>query len=458
MTQPSSNVRRRLNEDDGAILVLSAFLLIILFTLAALAIDITMKSNDRQYLWNSADAAALAGASQLPDDGLSAEALAMQFAIANDADLAGNLTTGFRCLVGDRDDDGQPDAADIPAACDPGADIAITAPPFVCADGICTAPCVPADGDRCNTIVLNANATTPYAFAPAIGIDEGTSSVVSAACRGSCGGAVVEPVDVIIIIDRTGSMTATDLQQAKDAALAMLDFFNPTLQHVGLAVLGAGDAGVCNDLKPENGGSWLGVGLSSDYKDILNWDINGDGTLDLDSTSKLVNKINCLNHSSQGTNLGSPIKDTVHFRPDALSELLNNGRPGVRKGIILLSDGGANEPGDDDDDNNCSYANKMASQAKAAGVEIFTIGFGLAGLECEDDDGRFEEEDVTKLLASMATQPSKDNCSAANPAKENSDDDHFFCLPKTQDLSKVFLSIAAELAAGSQLVYLPPGG
>ncbi len=456
MTQPSSNVRR-LNEDDGAILVLSAFLLIILFTLAALAIDITMKSSDRQHLWSSADAAALAGASQLPDDGLSARALANDFAIANDPDLAGNLSTSFRCLVGDRDDDGQPDAADIPSACDPGPDVAISAPPFVCADGICTAPCVPADGDLCNTIVLNANATTPYAFAPAIGIDEGTSSVISAACRGSCGGAVVEPVDVIIIIDRTGSMSPADLQSAKDAALAMLDFFNPTLQHVGLAVLGAGDAGVCNDLKPEKGGNWLGVGLSSDYKDILNWDIDGDGTLDLDSTSKLVNKINCLKRSSQGTNLGSPIKDTVHFRPDALSELLNNGRPGVRKGIILLSDGGANKPGDDDD-NNCSYANKMASQAKAAGVEIFTIGFGLDGQECDDDDGLFEDADVTKLLASMATQPSNDNCSAANPAKENSDDDHFFCLPKTQDLSKVFLSIAAELAAGSQLVYLPPGG
>ncbi len=110
MTQPSSNVRRRLNEDDGAILVLSAFLLIILFTLAALAIDITMKSNDRQYLWNSADAAALAGASQLPDDGLSARALANDFAIANDPDLAGNLSTSFRCLVGDRNGDGQPDA------------------------------------------------------------------------------------------------------------------------------------------------------------------------------------------------------------------------------------------------------------------------------------------------------------------------------------------------------------
>ena len=140
------HLRERVERDEGAILVLSAVLLILLFALAALAVDITLKSTDRQQLWNSSDAAALAGASQLPD-GLLAESEATTYALSNDADLAGSLTTTFRCLVSDRDNNGSPDANEVPGACDPGPDVPASGPPWVCANGICTAPCVPADGD-----------------------------------------------------------------------------------------------------------------------------------------------------------------------------------------------------------------------------------------------------------------------------------------------------------------------
>ncbi|MGI9649198.1 MAG: pilus assembly protein TadG-related protein [Acidimicrobiia bacterium] len=304
-------LRARVEREDGAILVLAAVLLIVLFALAALAVDITLKSTDRQHLWNSADAAALAGASQLPD-GLAAEAQANDFALANDADMAGHVNTTFRCLVGDRNNDGQPDAGEVPGVCDPGPDVPASGPPWVCADGICTAPCVPADGDTCNTIVLESDKTTDFAFAPAIGIDQGTTDIVSAACQGSCGAGFTGPVDLAIILDRTGSMNDSNnsLQKAKQAALAVLNYFDPSQQHVALGVLGAGDIGVCNNSNPTNVGSrWLGVGLSSDYKDNPTLDVTGDGTPDIDGNSTLVQKINCLNYSSQGTNLGSPISD-----------------------------------------------------------------------------------------------------------------------------------------------------
>lgn len=459
--------------DDGAILVLAAVLLIVLFALAALAVDITLKSTDRQQLWNSADAAALAGASQLPD-GLSAESEATTYALANDADLAGNITTTFRCLVADRDGNGIPDANEVPGACDPGADVPASGPPWVCANGICTAPCVPADGDVCNTIVLESEKTTDFAFAPAIGIDQGTTDIVSAACRGTCGVGLTGPVDLIIVIDRSGSMSSADMDSVERASLAMLDFFDPTVQHVGLAVLPPADKGnecVQEDSDPTDwdDGRWLIVPLSSDYKDTLNYDFNGDGTNDLDSTSELVEKIRCSTDAGW-TDLGSPIRDgsdtTDEANDDAYSELLNNGRPGVKKGIILLSDGGANQPADVA--NPCLFADQQATIAKNASIEIYTIGFGVDSRSqtCEEDEagpygtGLFPPDGapVTRLLADMATQPSDDNCTVLTTDFENSDGDFFFCLPKDEDLSTVFLAIASQIAQGSRLVQLPPGG
>ena len=471
-------VKRRLEGDDGAILVLAAVLLIILFGVAALAVDITLKSTDRQQLWNSSDAAALAGASQLPD-GLLAESVALDFALDNDGDLGGNVDTTFRCLVGDRDGNGSPDPFEVPDVCDPGSDVPASGPPWVCADGVCTAPCVPADGDTCNTIVLGTEKTTDFAFAPAIGIDDGTTDILSAACRGSCGAGLTGPVDLILVIDRSGSMTnasevppgaLNDMDQVEKASLAVLDFFDPAIQHVGLAVLPpAQPLNECATGGESDwpNGRWLISPLSSDYKDTLNYDFNGDGINDLDSTSELVQNIRCSTDSGW-TDLGSPIRDsagvTNQVGDDALTELLNNGRSGVKKGIIFLSDGGANRP--DPNNNPCLFARNQAAAAKAAGVEIYTIGFGVDNpgasgriVTCaEDTSGPYVGANVTELLADMASQPSDNNCTALTTDYENSDGDYFFCLPKDENLSSVFLAVATQFAQGSRLVQLPPGG
>ncbi len=462
-------VRDRLHPEDGAILVLAAVLLIVLFAVAALAVDITMKSTDRQHLWNSSDAAALAGASQLPD-GLAAESQATDFALANDGDLAGNMVTTFRCLVGDQDNNGIPDAGEVPSVCDPGADVPAVGPPWVCADGICVAPCVPADGDTCNTIVLETEKTTDFAFAPAIGVEDGTTDIISAACRGSCGAGATGPVDLMLVMDRTGSMSSADMDKVEEASLAVLDFFDPAIQHVGLAVLPAASVpDRCVNASPQSIGKWVAVGLSSDYKDTLDYDYDGDGDPDVDSNSELVQIIRCSTDRGT-TDLGSPISDgagvTNAVGDDAVSELVSRGRPGVKKGIILLSDGGANEPRDDVA-NPCLYARDMAAAAKAAGIELYTIGFGVDSRSqtCSyDETGIYgtalfppNGAPVTALLADMATQPSDDNCTPLTTDFENTDGDYFYCLPKADDLSDVFLAIATEFAQGSRLVQLPPG-
>ncbi len=438
---------RRRTDDDGAIMIMAAITIVLIVAVAALAIDISLKANDRQHLWNSTDAAALAGASQLPDSGILAEALAVDYALDNDPALAGNMTISFRCLVGDRNNDGAPDASDIPITCDPRPSLGSPAP-FVCDDGLCASPCNPVV-DKCNTIVIDAEKVTDFHFAPVIGVDQGTNRVRSAACRGTCGGPLSGPVDLILVIDRTTSMTDQDLANAKNASLAVLDYFDPDLQHVGLAALGSGDPNNICDGRSNGSGDWLLVGLSDDYKRVPNFDQDGDGLPDLDTSSDLVSTIQCLEKQT-GTDLGSPIRDAAYGKPDAITELETNGRPGVKKGIILLSDGSANGPGS----NPCGYAETQAQFAKDRDVEIFTIGFGIGSARCNNDAGAWNGQPVSTLLAAMATGPTDDNCSAGT---ENDDGDHFFCEPGSADLEDVFLAAAAGFQSGSKLVALPPG-
>lgn len=478
----TDGIKAPLAQEDGAILVLSAFLLIVLLALAAFAVDITMQSSDRQQLWNSSDAAALAGAALLPN-GVAAENQALDTALANDDELAGNVGTTFRCLVAANSAGTAPRVDEVPNVCNPAVGITqglpTAVPPvpggWTCANGVCTAVCIPAVGDTCNTIVLATQTTTDFAFGGAVGMDSGDTQIRSAACRGTCGAGLTGPVDLIIIIDRSGSMSSADMDKVEKASLAMLNFFDPAVQQVGLAVLPP--AQKLNECVQENSdptqwinGRWLIVGLSDDYKDTPNLDVNGDLVNDLDSTSELVNRIICSTDNGW-TDLGSPIRDasntTSEVGDDAMWELFNGtlARPDVRKGILLLSDGGANQPATSP--NPCRFARDQAVFARNAGVELFTIGFGVDSRSqtCEEDvaapygTSLFPPDGapVTRLLADMATQPSFDNCTATTTDLENNDDDHFFCVPKDEDLGKVFLAIAAQLAQGSRLVQLPPG-
>ena len=134
-----------------------------------------------------------------------------------------------------------------------------------------------------------------------------------------------QPLDLVAILDRTSSLTSTDLTHVKDAAKLMLQLFDPAIQYVALGVLGPSTswASPC-DSSPE--GIWLPVNLSDDYQ-------NPDGTLD--ESSRLVSTILCLPISYLGTDLGSPLAA-------AIDELQANGRSHVRRGIILLTDGAAN--------------------------------------------------------------------------------------------------------------------
>jgi hypothetical protein len=254
-------------------------------------------------------------------------------------------------------------------------------------------------------------------------------------------------VDIVMIMDRTGSMSSTELANAKNGAIEALKVFNPQYQRVALGVLGPSST----TTNCSNGGrgmattsstnrTWQPVNFTTNYQNV-----NGS----INTSSVLVRTINCLNTSSVGTNLGDPTLAARQYIQSA-------GRAGVRKVIILFTDGAANEPVGS---RPCQYANQQASAAKSAGIEVYTIGYGLEVEFCSESGSPYNGQRATKLLADMATLSADNHGGCTTPsgaAAENADEDHFLCQPTSGDLATVFKQVAvAIVAGGSFLISLP---
>jgi Flp pilus assembly protein TadG len=266
------------------------------------------------------------------------------------------------------------------------------------------------------------------------------------------------PVDIVVILDRTSSMTSADLTNVKNASRALLQYLDPAHESVALGVLGPSGPTTCsggghglgvgrvpaNNGPPDPNGRWMaspfGTGaLWQDYQ-------NANGTVNVNSD--IAKTINCLTTSSVGTDLGSPLQAALAF--------LNSQPPTTpahHKGIILMTDGAANEPLGTTP-NPCQYALNAATAAKNAGVQLITIGFGIenkadTGNQCHDATGTYRNTSggtgpwVGPLLQAMASggPVGTTECNDA----ENTDGDAFFCQRSNLDLSKVFVDAAAQL-------------
>lgn len=465
-------MRERLKEERGAIAVLAALTIVILLAAVAFVIDISRLYHERQVLQNAVDFGSLAGAQDLPVQGSvaanKANADALKVATANAPQVtASNLTIKYQCIVGDQDGDGAPDPGDVPFVCGPtGSWTSGWAPK---GSSRLIHDCNPFAGDKCNTIRLTTSDTIPYYFAPVIGINTGSTGAVNAAsCRGACG-APSSPVDVVMVLDRTGSMTQGDVDNVKNAALSVLDFYDPTDQWIGMVSLPYGQPGnkcvAYGDRRTGPQGNpnppptyqvypttdptlWQATtSLSQDYKNL--------STGQLNTSSTLVQQINCLQRAndwvyatSQGgapsgnhTNLGDSL--------DAARALLATGRPTVPDVIIFMTDGQANQPSTMLP---CKYFNDKATIAKNAGQTIFTIGYGLDATKCSDTSGLFVNKTGTTNLAFAATQLTTDDQPGGCGPNENKDGDHYFCTPAAADLEPVFRQVAAAAIQTAHLI------
>jgi hypothetical protein len=377
--------------------------LFVLLGMAAMVIDVGYAFYAQRSLQAQVDAAALAGAQELPDPSR-AEAVAYEYSGRaggrNEQSNVRNVTVEVRtrCLTR------------VPG-CDP-----------------------------VNAVVVTEEATINTLFAGVLGIDTFNVKAKSTACS-PCG---VKPLDVMLVLDRTGSMcqdhwgradpNCTDLENAKEGMRTFLSFFEESSQWVGLAALppATSRSRRCNTPDTPNYNSrsspYVLVPLSKDY---------GTPDAGLNGNSDLVKTINCQRGGGR-----TAYADALEH---AQAELDRNGRPDVQDIIVFLSDGAANigptyysssspyrrQP--------CHQGIWSAANIKSRGTWIYSIGYDLDALDgganrCETWDGRNESPSITaySALQQIASGPDK-----------------FYDKPTPGQLRTIFTQVAADIRKGA---------
>jgi hypothetical protein len=196
-------------------------------------------------------------------------------------------------------------------------------------------------------------------------------------------------------------------------------------------------------------GVWVPVGLSgTDTTDPLPNPNGAAGTYEVagvaSPSSTIVKAINCIQDWSSGTTLSMPLYYAKWY-------LDTYGRPGVTKGILIETDGHPQDGGNFAAGLNipqftCTDAIAAASAAKAEGIKIYAVGYGISGT-CGGDSPHNSSEANTgmtarQLLQTVATAP-------VAP--------YYFESPAGDQLASYFQQIAVDLAhGGAHLIQLYP--
>jgi hypothetical protein len=385
-------ILRRLRSEHAVVAPIVALFMVVLLGTAAVGIDLGFTYLQKRRLQAAVDYAVLAGAQKLPDT-TTATSDAQSFLSANwrnNGNTTGPMVNSVTTCAFD---------PSSPQQCGTGS--------AACAS---SAPC---------QIAVKATASVPTWFGKIFGFGNINVSAQASAC-GECG-SVAQKYDVVVVVDRSNSMcynasdqyvgcssSSSNLSQAKQGILGLLSFFDPSSDRLGLAVLPSGDnvspfnhvgtypcdtinqndasqgpfygtLGDFMDGTPSSHDSWLLAPLASNFK-------NADGSLN--TSSAFVSDVNCL----QGKGW-TPMAPAVQA---AANELITNGRPDAHKIIIYFGDGGGNvqpmkrtssgdttttpswyTPSPGNNLRPCHDAVGQASIAKAAGIEIYTIGYNL---------------------------------------------------------------------------------
>lgn len=392
------------SREAGQATVLLGLALIPLIALVGLVIDIGYGYYVQRSLQASADAAALAGAQNLPDPGSSA-ALAKQYGATpgarnhktNVGDVSETIST--KCLTS-------------------------------------VLGCAPV-----NAVVVDESTDVSTIFLRVIGIDSFKVKVRSTACS-PCG---AKPLDVMLVLDRTGSMcmthsgtsnpACTDLVNAQDGMRSFLSNMDPNLHAVGLAVFppAASLSSRCSTPATSNYNStsapYVVVPLSKDYA------TSGK----LNQSSALVSTINCTKAAGETAYANALEK--------AQAELNLHGRSDAEDVIVFFSDGAANlgptyypssspyrkQP--------CRQGVTSAGTIKATGTKIYSIGYDLDAL----DGG------ANRCSSGGFTGPDEQPPITAYQALQQlaSGSDAFYNQPSAGDLSAIFVAIAGDISRGN---------
>jgi hypothetical protein len=379
--------------DGGQALPLLALTLVVLMIAAALAIDLSQLTNEKQELRDTLDASAQAGAYELPN-ATAARTQALSFAALND--VTSVPATDFWCIVGSVLSGSAyvVNTTHIPATCYPGpAPYTVSSYPALrCNQSICAIPCTPGTGIMCNTIRVADSKAVPYQFAPIIDVAQGdTGNLVSVACKGACGTMAPTPIDFAFVADRTGSMSTADRDQVEAALKSVLAELQPTVHQASLSVIGRRSSSAPSTCRSQPASSnassnpWIAVGLTTSFG----------------ATGELWRAVDCLTSSGTGTHLAAPFNAARRMLlNEALPAGSNSPRSEAIKALVFMTDGEPNETtasggaysetiGNSDGTTACNNAQTASNGtaapggAKANGITVITIAFRLEGTRCD---------------------------------------------------------------------------
>jgi hypothetical protein len=219
-----------------------------------------------------------------------------------------------------------------------------------------------------------------------IGVPQPLMSSAVLAATQSCGNSV--NADIVIMIDKTGSISSEDLKNEQNAAKTLLNFFNSALTKPRIAV---GTFNETNNKPSKKNPS------EPDYARIVDGgSLTNVYGADGNNSTGLYAAVNNISNPSGSTDIGAAIKA-------AQGELAANGSS-IYRFIILISDGVTNLP-ETPVLNKCSggtpgeSANHEADAAELAGSKIFAVHFGNDG-SCPAGTGvNFLKDNIATTLA-----------------------------------------------------------
>jgi Flp pilus assembly protein TadG len=414
-------LRDRIRHETGQVLVFTLVFMVVLVGMVGFAVDVGHAYLVQRQLQSGVDAAALAGAQELPD----------QAAVTNAATQYG------------------PDSKNPPTANDNSS----TTVEMRC---VKSAPGCSATFNTFNAVKVTSTSDVKTFFARVLGIDSLKVTATATACS-PCSS---KPLDVMIVLDRTGSMcdatngdgSCRDETNAINGIKTFLGYMDPKLDEVGLAVFPpAIDVNSRCD-KPTSGGknygynsywpNWVPAprGETPNLYAIASPDFDfltqTSGGYVLNNGSPIVQMLDCIQPNGS-TSYVDAIAEAQH-------ELEEHGRGNVQDVMIVLTDGAANtttryvpsyiptshltQP--------CTMGIDAASQSKNAGTIVYTIGYDV---DADSNGGQcgLEGINASDALKQMATVDPSDG-------KPN-----YYLQPDPGSLSLIFTRIAADISRPS---------
>ena len=414
-------------------LIFAAISMVMLFGMAAFAIDIGQAVYTRRALQASTDAAALAGAQRLPD-AVAARATAITY-----SGVAG------------------------------GKNVHASHAPVTMVSGYPLTKCLSSIGIPCaagggvNAIVVRQQSTVTTLLARVLGV---SSLTVYATATATMKGGAPNPVDMFIILDTTASMNSdcsasvagvsdpTRLDCALAGLRSLLGSMWPCppsettcgavvngnvakpLDKIGLMIFPGlaqtssvvKEMDCTNNVTSSNIANYSAspiygiVPLSSDYRASTTVGLNG-------AVSDLVQAVDWGHGNTCASNrygVESPGGVGTYFADvitKAQAQLVATGRPDIQNTIVLLSDGDSNYTGVSDP---CQKAVTAAQNATAAGTKVYSVAYGAGSSgTCTQDSPAISAYTTMQRIASDSTK--------------------FFNQPAAGDLTLIFQHIVVDL-------------